>query len=532
MSQKAMSQKRRTTHRLIGHLAVAMLAFGGVLAPTLPAQAGSARHLGPVPDTAFLQPEDTGGHSGWRPDDVGKELHPLLPCGAARYASRQARSAAGTMAYDYPVDDFHTVLVEHLTRFRGDWAARYLTELRRAVTRQGCTDRTGRWTLLASGVAGRDSLLIELRRQIIDYSGKPITHRTYLVVARTGRIVIVLADVGWETGSGHLSTVRGLAPAAVRRAGASVGLPGRYRGTPLDLPGESRTWARDMNDRGQIVGQREIRTDVVHPFLWHRGTAIDLGVLETGPDEMGIAAGINAHGDVVGGSRIGSTNHAVLWRRGRIIDLGTLGGAYSFANAINDRGQIVGNSEVASGELHGFIWQNGRMRDLGIRGFTMAVDINNRGQVVGSSTFGAEGRPYRAYLWQGGRVTRLPAATFGSQANAVNGRGEVVGSMVNDDDGARSFHWYRGRLTYLGTLAGGQGGAAFAINDRGWILGSGSVEPHSMLEHPFLGWRGLLWDLTRMGIPEEEGYWLAAVNNRGQILGRNTVYTPVPASSW
>jgi len=38
-------------------------------------------------------------------------------------------------------------------------------------------------------------------------------------------------------------------------------------------------------------------------------------------------------------------------------DLGTLGGNFSGPVAINDRGQVVGYSTTASGELHAFLWE-------------------------------------------------------------------------------------------------------------------------------------------------------------------------------
>src|SRR5215510_14995213 len=74
-----------------------------------------------------------------------------------------------------------------------------------------------------------------------------------------------------------------------------------------------------------------------------------------------------------------------------ITDLGTLGGATSTACGINDRGQVAGNSAIASGELHAFLWDGGTMTDLGTlpgRAFSGARFINNRGQVVGSSSPG------------------------------------------------------------------------------------------------------------------------------------------------
>jgi len=113
-----------------------------------------------------------------------------------------------------------------------------------------------------------------------------------------------------------------------------------------------------------------------------------------------------------------------------IIDLGTLGGTYSAAQAINNRGEIVGESSTASGELHAFLWQDGTMIDLGTLGGTSssARGINERGQVVGSSTT-ASGES-RAFLWQDGTMFdlgTLGGPSIGSSANAINNRGQVVG---------------------------------------------------------------------------------------------------------
>ncbi len=76
-------------------------------------------------------------------------------------------------------------------------------------------------------------------------------------------------------------------------------------------------------------------------------------------------------------------------------DLGTLGGSRSGATGINDRGQVVGMSETASGAEHAVLWEQGTMTDLGTLGgnWSRAYGINDRGQVVGMS----DGR---AALWQ------------------------------------------------------------------------------------------------------------------------------------
>jgi probable HAF family extracellular repeat protein len=81
-------------------------------------------------------------------------------------------------------------------------------------------------------------------------------------------------------------------------------------------------------------------------------------------------------------------------------DLGTLGGVDSRPVGINDRGQIAGSSTLRVGDStrHAFLWQNGKMTDLGAPGgrstTCYANAINSNGQVVGFCSL------YKAMLWQ------------------------------------------------------------------------------------------------------------------------------------
>src|SRR5262245_24796014 len=96
----------------------------------------------------------------------------------------------------------------------------------------------------------------------------------------------------------------------------------------------------------------------------------DLGV--TAGFDNSYASGINQAGHVAGyeTSTAGGL-HAFLWRNGAMTDLGTLGGAISYAFAVNDSDQVVGTSQTgaldANGNpiFHAFLWQNGAMTDLG-----------------------------------------------------------------------------------------------------------------------------------------------------------------------
>jgi probable HAF family extracellular repeat protein len=80
-------------------------------------------------------------------------------------------------------------------------------------------------------------------------------------------------------------------------------------------------------------------------------------------------------------------------------DLG--GGDFSKADAINDKGQIVGLSTVGT-EDHASLWQDGKMTDLGLIGGNQseALAINRSGEIAGwSNTTGGASPIFHAVLW-------------------------------------------------------------------------------------------------------------------------------------
>src|SRR5262249_49331583 len=141
----------------------------------------------------------------------------------------------------------------------------------------------------------------------------------------------------------------------------------------------------------------------------HRGyRLVDLGTLG-GPSSTfnDFSKTINNHGTVVGGadtpvpdpfapncfSASCFVQHAFQWEHGVLTDLGALpGGRSSWAEGINETGQMVGNSQnglidplTGTPESVAILWDHGQMLNLGALGGngSAAFTINNRGQVAG-----------------------------------------------------------------------------------------------------------------------------------------------------
>jgi probable HAF family extracellular repeat protein len=275
---------------------------------------------------------------------------------------------------------------------------------------------------------------------------------------------------------------------------------------------------------------------IQHVFRWERGEKTDLGTFPGGTSSC--SQWISDRGWIVGSATTGKMDflagypeaNATLWRNDQILNLGTFGGNESYAWSVNDRGQVVGfasnmtpdqftGSVFAWGatQTHAFLWQNGRMQDLGTLGGpdSDALIINERGQITGMSMTGSGA--VDPFLWENGRMIDLGTlgGTFG-YPDMINSRGQVVGaSNLEGDQTSLPFLWDNGVLKNLETL-GGSNGEARWINDAGeaagWATFSGEQVVHATL------WKeGKIIDLgTTADFPCS---YANGINSSGQVLG-------------
>jgi len=192
-------------------------------------------------------------------------------------------------------------------------------------------------------------------------------------------------------------------------------------------PGDPDTAATAINDLGQVVGISGLcdiafgGSSAIHPVLWDKGSVTYLGSF--GGSVFNTAAGINNAGTVVGWSDLtgDAVFHAFVWTQNSgMIDIGTLDGdSYSLAYAINDRGQVVGQSLDANFNSRAFLYENGKMYDLnklvtpGSPTLTYANDINSSGQITGGActTCTGESIAFLAAPEQQGDVSSLVGAS-------------------------------------------------------------------------------------------------------------------------
>lgn len=235
---------------------------------------------------------------------------------------------------------------------------------------------------------------------------------------------------------------------------------------------------------------------------------------------------INNRGEVVGHSQTaGGQVHAFLYRNRTMIDIGTLGGSNSEANAINDAGQVVGYAHLPNNSAwRAYRYENGVMVNLGTLGGlgSLAYDINDAGHTVGWSNQ-IEAFNVHAYVQDGVRMIDLGtlAGTM-CVAYGINNAGKVVGQSSAYGEAANGtpemqYHAFLldgASMVDLGTL-GGSASAANAINGAGHVVGWSRTTGDSQYR-AFLWTGGTLRDLGTLG----DNSAAFGINTAGDIVGR------------
>ena len=319
-------------------------------------------------------------------------------------------------------------------------------------------------------------------------------------------------------------------------------------GTPPGVLSSGATW---ISKNGIIVGVSEnglidplLGIPEIRAVLWtNKAEIIDLGTLDGGHESF--AAAVNDRVQVAGWSTntipedvkdsmvgLGYQTRGFLWQNGIRQDLGTLGGTDTLPQAINQRGQIVGrsytnsirNPDTGTPTFHPFLWENGRMVDLGTLGGTQgrANFINNGGQVVGNANLAAD-QSSHPFLWDRGSLTDL-GTLGGNNADAfwIGDSGLVVGISDLADGTHHAFVWKNGVTTDVGTLDLCTN--AYTGNSKGQVVGT-STNCRGVVGHLFLWEKGSISDLGALILPGSDVQIVAIydINDRGEIAAQGVL---------
>jgi probable HAF family extracellular repeat protein len=321
--------------------------------------------------------------------------------------------------------------------------------------------------------------------------------------------------------------------------------------------------ALGINDDGVVVGVSENgKLDPLTGVLqlravrWKDGRIKNLG---TFGGNHSLASSINNRGQTVGfalntvpdnfslfdvyfgGPSAGTQTRAFLWENGHKRDLKTLGGPDALATFVNDRAQVAGisytnstpNSTTGYPTVDPFLWENGRMTDLGTLGGTVGLPtgLNSQGQVIGQSSDAEDPGACAPsvsdlancfpFLWDGEKLINLYTSSVGGRfvtASAINDAGEVAGAAAFPNHPFDAAIWRSGVVTDLGVLPGDCFSLALVINSKGQVAG-GSFPCDFSAEHAFLWENGAMFDLTALISPKSTAQMVEpnALNDRDEI---------------
>ena len=223
-----------------------------------------------------------------------------------------------------------------------------------------------------------------------------------------------------------------------------------------------------------------------------------------------VAFGVNNRGDVVGYSHTASGDiRGFLWQNGTMIDAGaTLARFGSALWAINEKGVAVGTSNAEQ-----MLWQDGTWTPVGFEGGQ--ADINRFGDVAGTRW---TGNAVRGVAKVNGVMYQIPSlgpasdVSLSSSGNAINDKGVVAGGANVAWGVTHAYTWKDGVMTDLGTL-GGNISVATDINSHGVVVGQSSDAANVM--RAFVYENGSMRPVCGITAASDA----QAINDRGAIVG-------------
>ena len=318
-----------------------------------------------------------------------------------------------------------------------------------------------------------------------------------------------------------------------------------------------------INNKVWISGAANLAGNLnQHAAVWRNGRITDLGTLG-GPSSRVVGGVKNTRGVVAGGSETsiqdplgetvcttfvaGFSGQSLIclpfvWRDGLMTPLPTLGGNNGFAfGGVNNRGQVAGFAENTVPDpactppqvldFEAVIWgpkadEIHELPPLAGDSVGIAKQVKKHGQAVGATALCSAfvTGVVHAVLWQNGAANDLGnlGSEFNNWAYAINDRGQVVGGAgVTGGNTWHAFLWQDGAMSDLGLLPGDVMSQANGMNNEGQVVGTSCNDAAFDICHAFLWQDGVMTDLNSLtsshfpfvlGIAND-------INDRGEIAG-------------
>jgi probable HAF family extracellular repeat protein len=236
------------------------------------------------------------------------------------------------------------------------------------------------------------------------------------------------------------------------------------------------------------------------------------------PNGMGSwAEDLNNRGEVVGwGADDTGEYRAMHWNsRGQMTNLGGVGPNSSKAYGISEGGMVVGYSDANGNYGEAVYWKNGNRMFLGFLPGdigSIAYDANDNGVIVGLSyNWAGDTTPV---MWINGVITQVgPRHAW---VAGISG-GNVSGGRINVTSWPEAVLFSPSSMTPLPGL-GSEEGYVYDINEPGVAVGT-AVSPIDNRYHAVF-WRNAQIEDKGVVMPDSGGVYAYGINNREHFVGK------------
>jgi len=242
-------------------------------------------------------------------------------------------------------------------------------------------------------------------------------------------------------------------------------------------------------------------------------------VINLAPGAIATYPDINTPGQVAFSMVNGGRTTGFFFNGMVVKPIGSLGGGMTYANDLNDAGQIAGTSVNEHGIETAFVWSaGGGMLDIRAepgRGRSYGWAINNRGIVTGS--FGDAARPFRWSIGSGVEDLGVTPAFAQPSGRVLNDAGLIAGVTTIDDEFTRAFAWTRASgLVDIDTLGSVESNPV-AVGAGGEVAGNRLASWDDGGDRPFLWSRAT--GMVDLGIGRGTTAWVNAMTPGLHIAG-------------